>query len=118
MVKHPQKKSAPVVESPATAPSAPVQTEAKKAAQPRYVKGRFPVNGIVRLTEAGKANVKRGKSKARFECYRDGMTVAEYVAAVVALPGGSARLAHDDLRWDAAESHGFITVEIPAPVKA
>ena len=44
-------------------------------------------------------NPKRGGSAVRYALYKDGMTVAEYIAA-----GGTP----DDLRWDAA--HKYISV--------
>lgn len=58
------------------------------------------VGGTIRLLVA--TNPKRPGSAAhdRFACYRDGMTVADYLAA------GGQRL---DLRYDA--DHGFIHVE-------
>ena len=55
-------------------------------------------------------NPKRDKSRARFDCYRDGMTVAEYGNAVRTKLGAvEARKCGRDLRWDA--ERGFIRIE-------
>lgn len=51
------------------------------------------------------------RPRERFELYRDGMTVAEYVAAVID-SGDPEQVALDDLAWD--QNHLFIRVEAPA----
>jgi prevent-host-death family protein len=51
------------------------------------------------------------RSRERFNLYRDGMTVADYIAAVVDF-GGKEQVALDDLAWD--QNHLFIKIEPPA----
>ncbi|MGO9420236.1 hypothetical protein [Roseiarcus sp.] len=65
----------------------------------------------IRLLE--EANPKRGKSAARYACYRDGMTVPEYEAAVRERCGAlEARKCKADIEWDVR--HRFIRLE-PSP---
>jgi hypothetical protein len=95
-----------------TAPaSAPATTETAKVKPQRYVKGRFPGNGVITLKVTGNPKRPSGASHARFNLHKNGITVAEYVQRSVEA-GNKASLAHDDLRWDA--QHGFIEVAIPA----
>ena len=56
-------------------------------------------------------NPKSGKSHDRFALYWDGMTVAEYISAVVA-NGDNERHALDDLCWDI--NHLFIRLDEPS----
>lgn len=60
---------------------------------------------VIRLV--AETNPKRGKSAERFAIYRDGMTVAEFLAE------GGLRA---DLAWDA--EHGYISLEAPLPAQA
>jgi hypothetical protein len=73
----------------------------------QFVRGRFHDDWIIELLVE---NPKRGKSRDRFACYENGITVREYVRRCEAA-GYSAQKAHDDLRWDTA--HGFIAVRPP-----
>jgi len=50
------------------------------------------------------------RPRERFELYRDGMTVAEYVAAVIEF-GDSERVALDDLASD--QNHLFVRIDAP-----
>jgi prevent-host-death family protein len=50
------------------------------------------------------------RSRERFALYRDGMTVADYVAAVIGF-GDKEQTALDDLVWD--QSRAFIRLEQP-----
>lgn len=52
-------------------------------------------------------NPKRGKSAERFALYASSPTVADYIAACVAL-GYPSKKALADLKWD--EAHGYIAV--------
>lgn len=56
-------------------------------------------------------NPKREGSKAaeRFDLYRDGMTVAQYVKACESAPRGQDALL--DIAWD--QEHGFIELDPP-----
>ncbi len=56
-------------------------------------------------------NPKRGASRARFALYRNGMSVEEYIQAVVER-GGEERVALEDICWDL--NHKFIAVREPA----
>ena len=56
-------------------------------------------------------NPKRGNSRDRFALYRNGMTVEEYVRAVIE-QGGEERVALEDICWDL--NHEFIVVREPA----
>ena len=58
-------------------------------------------NSIITLVVT--ENPKRGASKDRYDAYKSGQTVDEFIAA-----GGT----RGDVNWDIA--HGFITVEIVA----
>lgn len=109
MVKQSKKATAQVVspvEVAQVAPEAPVTT---KAPLIRYAQRTWQPNWVIGNV---KANPKRGVSQSRYAQYRNGMTVAEYVAAVVAI-GQSAAIANADLRWDTAPHRAFITIEPP-----
>jgi uracil-DNA glycosylase len=68
-----------------------------------------PSNVIRLLT---RENPKRGKSRLRFDCYRDGMTVAEYERAVRQRLGEiEARKCKGDLKWDTDPTRRFIRIE-------
>ncbi|WP_294537569.1 hypothetical protein [uncultured Rhodoblastus sp.] len=55
-------------------------------------------------------NPKSGKSRLRFDCYRDGMTVADYEKAVLQKLGAAeAKKCKPDLKWDIARH--FIRIE-------
>ncbi len=57
-------------------------------------------------------NPKTGKSRARFACYRDGMTTAQYENAVRdALGPDEARNCGPDLKWDSDPKRRFIRME-------
>jgi len=54
---------------------------------------------VIRLIE--KRNPKSGKSRLRYDCYRDGMTVAEYETSVAARLGhAEAAKCRADIEWD------------------
>ncbi len=61
------------------------------------------------------SNPKRGKPRQRFNLYRSGMTVADFVAAVQGI-GQPEQKALDDLCWDLNE--GFIALDSPASEKS
>jgi hypothetical protein len=63
----------------------------------------------------GKRNLKRRPPRERYARYRDGMTVAEYIAAVRNL-GQSEQKALDDLSWD--QNQRFIRLEPPPSMSA
>jgi len=70
-------------------------------------RSRFSDHDVARLVR--RSNPKTGKSAARYECYRDGMTVAEYRSEVSRRCAPSeARKCTADLRWD--ERRGFIRI--------
>jgi hypothetical protein len=55
-------------------------------------------------------NPKIGKSRLRFDCYRDGITLADYEKAVrERLGADEARKCKPDLKWDSARH--FIRIE-------
>jgi hypothetical protein len=57
-------------------------------------------------------NPKRGKSRLRFDCYRDGMTFAGYEKAVRQQLGEiEARKCKGDLKWDTDPTRRFVRVE-------
>lgn len=66
---------------------------------------------VIRLLIPG--NPKQGKSRRRFGCYRDGMTVTEYEAEVRkrlgAVEAGKCKI---DLKWDSDPKRGFIRLEL------
>ena len=93
----------PTVETPTV--ETPVEA---KAAKVRYAKRDWAPSSIITLVAP---NGKSGKSKARYDLYRSGMTVAEYADAVKAGGHGGKTLANADLRWDVAR--GFITIAAP-----
>ena len=90
---------------------APVEaepTEAKKERPQRAVKGKFGEGQVITLLVT--ANPKRGKKcTPRFDLYRDGMTVGEYIAAQKEQLGRRAGDAMGDIRWDVY--HKFIKVD-------
>jgi len=96
----------PVVQETPVAVETPVEA---KAAKVRYAKRDWAPSSIITLVAP---NGKSGKSKARYDLYRSGMTVAEYADAVKAGGHGGKTLANADLRWDVAR--GFITIAAPA----
>jgi prevent-host-death family protein len=55
------------------------------------------------------------RPRERFQLYSDGMTVAEYISAVLDF-GDSEQVALDDLAWD--QNHLFIRVDAPASTQA
>jgi hypothetical protein len=64
------------------------------------------------------ANPKRGVSRLRFACYKNGQTVAQYQKAVAALVKAGKvpkNYALADIKWDTAR--GFITLGAPKPAK-
>ena len=71
-------------------------------------KSHFSDGDTIRLL--ARYNPKTGKGALRFDCYCNGMTVAEYRAEVTRRLGSSeARKCLADLRWD--ESRNFIQIE-------
>lgn len=108
------------VASPATDVASGDQNDvkAKRKASPTVVKWReakkAPVpQGIIRIQKDYAKNCpKRSKgangAKERFEMYRDGMTVAEYIEVATKANWPKA-LIQDDVRWDIIK--GFIVVE-------
>jgi len=97
---------ATTVEAPAT--PAPATTPTVKSA--KYAKVDWAGTSVITLNPSPKY-IKRGESLKRFNCYKNGITVDEYVAAVVAINQTKA-LAKADLRWDVA--HGLISIAAPA----
>lgn len=94
--------AAPKADAPKTKQSvkskpAPV---AKKPVAKTGARAMFAETDIIRVVHKG-ANPKRGTAAERYELYRDGMTVAAYIAA-----GGQRR----DVVWDSAHK-GWIRVE-------
>ena len=72
----------------------------------------YPERGqrIIRLL--AKENPKRGKSRLRFDCYRDRMTESEYEMAVRRKLGAEeARKCRLDLEWDSDPKRHFIRFE-------
>lgn len=63
---------------------------------------------VITVTAERNPKGKGTKSARRFDLYRSGMTVADYIAATAPL-GGGRRKAIRDIAWDIA--HGFITVD-------
>ena len=108
------------VASPATDQASGDQNDvkAKRKASSTVVKWReakkSPVpQGVIRIQKDYAKNCpKRSKgangAKERFEMYRDGMTVAEYIEVATKANWPKA-LIQDDVRWDIIK--GFITVE-------
>lgn len=78
--------------------------ETKAVTSTKAVKAPTDKNARVKLLV--KENPKRGASRIRYNHYKDGMTVGEYVEKA-----GSKGMA--DIRWDL--EHGFIAL---APAKA
>jgi hypothetical protein len=57
-------------------------------------------------------NPKRGKSRLRYDCYRDGMTVGEYKETVRKRLGDlEAKKCKGDLQWDSDPKRNFIRIE-------
>lgn len=90
--------SAPAKKSAAKKPAAPAKKPAKKPSGERAP--RFTLDG--RITVLVKGNPKHGTAAARYDLYRNGMTVAAYIAA-----SGQRR----DVVWD--QKMGFIRVDEP-----
>lgn len=90
--------------------------EAPKAKKSGEVRTKAPVvntdlprvkgEGVIKVT--AKVNPRDGAAALRFDLYRDGMTVDEYCAAVVAKKLSDRRLAIRDVAWNAAR--GWISV--------
>lgn len=80
----------------------------------RQWKGDF--QSVIRLQV--QENPKRigSKAYARFQLYRDGMTVEEYGSACHAAPEGTKVRKNDflvDLAWDSDPAHHFISIVKP-----
>jgi len=88
--------SAPVAPSTTTTTTTPPTTDTTVTVTKTFTDR----NSIIRLLV--KENPKRGASRQRYQCYKDGMTVDEYCKAV-----GSKGMA--DIRWDAERE--FIKLE-------
>jgi hypothetical protein len=71
----------------------------------RYAQRTWGPNSIITVNVA---NPKKGDSLHRFALYQNGMSVAQYVAAVVGAGLAKASKANSDLRWDSARK--FITI--------
>ncbi len=72
--------------------------------------GRYGPNDVIHLIVPGNPKISNRKSILRFDCYRDGMALAEYEAAVLAALGADeAAKCRKDLRWDT--EHNFIQIE-------
>jgi len=70
----------------------------------------YSATDIIRLRVD--ANPKTGKSRLRFDCYRDGMTVAEYENMVrIRLGAAEATKCGPDLKWDTDPKRHFISIE-------
>jgi hypothetical protein len=96
----PAKVEAPVVEQTiveAPVVEAPAKVDADKVAKIRYQKRTWTGSDIITVL---RENPKTGESKKRYALYRTGMTVDEYVKAVVDAGLGTKTLANNDLRWD------------------
>jgi prevent-host-death family protein len=65
---------------------------------------------IIRVLLKDNPKVESSRSRERFALYRNGMTVADYVAAVVNA-GDKEQVAFDDLAWD--QNRSFIWIEAP-----
>lgn len=81
-------------------------TKAEQQTTAATIKAKAPTDKNARVKLLVKENPKRGASRIRYNHYRDGMTVGEYVEKA-----GSKGMA--DIRWDL--EHGFIAL---APAKA
>ena len=96
-----KKAAAPKAEKKATAPKAEKKAVAPKAAAPKKEgigrKGAFSSDMKIKVLVEG--NPKRAKAAERFALYKNGITVAEYLAA-----GGTMA----DVRWDVKQE--FISV--------
>lgn len=92
------------------APEAQAETSAAPAPAPEKAPRVRQHGEDQRIVVLVPANPKRANSKShpRFALYQDGMTVKEYLDAVVALQGGSRTRWLADLKWDV--KHGFIAV--------
>lgn len=65
---------------------------------------------VIRILVA--ANPKRGKSRLRFDCYRDGMTAEEYERTVRERLGAvESAKCRDDLKWDSDPKRALIRIE-------
>jgi prevent-host-death family protein len=70
---------------------------------------------IVRVLVEENPKVERSHSRERFAFYRDGMTVADYIVAVVN-SGDKEQVALDDLAWD--QNRSFIRIDAPSSSQA
>lgn len=84
-----------------TATTAPAP---RRSPEPGKKATAFAATDVIRLKVAGGHNPKRAGAAKRFALYTDGMTVADYTAAL----GDEAAKAQRDLAWDS--SQGWITV--------
>ena len=96
----------PVVETPVVETAKPKKKLSSQAQ--RYNAQEHLPDGAVITVLATDKNPKGGKAEGRFALYRDGQTVAEYVAASVKA-GNPKALARNDVRWDLVA--GFISVQ-------
>ncbi len=78
-----------------------------------FPKDRNRIDRSMAIFKLVAENPKRGQSRERFALYRNGMTVDEYVAAVVR-QGGIERVALEDVCWDL--NREFIVLREPARV--
>jgi hypothetical protein len=81
--------------------------KSKKVVPAKSPVAKAKVNGDGRTIKVLVANPKRGASKARFDCYKSGQSVEDYVARVVKA-GSPARVARADVKWDSQRR--FISV--------
>jgi hypothetical protein len=92
-----------------------VKAKAKKKLSPtvlewrRLIKEKACASGTISVSPEAKAkNPKRGKAASRFNLYKDGMTVEQYIEASHKA-GNAKALAQSDIRWDVAS--GFISIK-------
>ena len=92
------------------APTMPgTSLESKKKPSPKVRSAPITASDVIRVLV--EVNPKRGKSRLRFDCYRDGMTTVEYEETVrQSLGSAEAAKCRDDLRWDADPRRGFIRI--------
>lgn len=82
-----------------------------KAKKVRYNKRTWAPTDIITLHKPmAKGPVTKSKSAARYALYQNGMTVQEYVDAVVKAGLGNKTLASNDLRWDTVPARGHISI--------
>ena len=112
------RRAAKHVEAPATQETPTTETQATepKAKSIRYATRTWTGTDVISLLKRdAKGPADKSASSHRYTLYQDGMTVDEYVKAVVEHPGfgkkqtkGSKTLANNDLRWDTARN--FISI--------